>query len=271
MYAYRIAYDGRAYRGFQRQPDVATVEGAILKALSSLGVTPDGDRVPPGYNAAGRTDAGVSALAQTVAFDAPPWLTPTAFSGALPDDVHAWARASVPSTFHATHDATRRTYTYHLGIGPHLDEGALRGALSALAGVHDFANLTPDDAGTVRRLEVRAGRTDGFLVVRLSAGGFPRQLVRRVVELARRVAAGELPTGSIGAHLGTRPPADHRRVGPAPPEPLVLSAVTYPGVSFEPDARAVADGRERFLAERARAETAAHVLGAIAPDGSDRG
>ncbi|MFC6730557.1 tRNA pseudouridine(38-40) synthase TruA, partial [Natronoarchaeum mannanilyticum] len=73
MRAYRIAYDGQPYRGFQRQPDVPTVEGEILDALDALSVLDDRE-VPEGYAAAGRTDAGVSALAQTVAFEAPDWL-----------------------------------------------------------------------------------------------------------------------------------------------------------------------------------------------------
>jgi len=79
MRAYRVAYDGRPYSGFQRQPDVPTVEGTVLAALGRLGVC-ELDAIPEGYAAAGRTDAGVSAVAQTVAFDAPDWLAPAAFN-----------------------------------------------------------------------------------------------------------------------------------------------------------------------------------------------
>ena len=61
MRAFRVAYDGRPYSGFQRQPDVPTVEDTLLDALRALGVF-EGSDVPPGYAAAGRTDAGVSAL-----------------------------------------------------------------------------------------------------------------------------------------------------------------------------------------------------------------
>ena len=105
--AYRVAYDGRPFHGFQRQPDVSTVADALLDALRDLGVAFDGD-VPPGYAAAGRTDAGVSALAQTVAFEAPAWLSPAAFNSELPASVRAWAAADAPEGFHATHDAVER-------------------------------------------------------------------------------------------------------------------------------------------------------------------
>ena len=117
MRAFRLAYDGTGYRGFQRQPHGETVEDAILEALEALGVGFE-DGTPAGYAAAGRTDAGVSARAQTVAFEAPEWLTPRAFNAELPADVRAWASADVPGSFHATHDAVERHYRYFLYAPP---------------------------------------------------------------------------------------------------------------------------------------------------------
>ena len=100
MRVYRVAYDGRPYNGFQRQPTVPTVEGHLLAALGRLGVTDGRSDPPTGYAAAGRTDAGVSALAQTVAFEAPDWLTPAAFNSELPAGIRAWASAAVTAEFH---------------------------------------------------------------------------------------------------------------------------------------------------------------------------
>jgi tRNA pseudouridine38-40 synthase len=54
VYAFRIAYDGQPYRGFQRQPDVPTVEDALLGALRDLDVLPADADTPPGSAAAGR-------------------------------------------------------------------------------------------------------------------------------------------------------------------------------------------------------------------------
>lgn len=81
MRAHRFATDGRSYHGFRRQPDVETISEAILDALRELDHV-GREEVPPGYAAAGRTDAGVSAVARTVAFEAPDWLAPAAFNGA---------------------------------------------------------------------------------------------------------------------------------------------------------------------------------------------
>jgi tRNA pseudouridine38-40 synthase len=254
--AFRIAYDGRPYAGFQRQPDVPTVEDALLGALRDLDVL-DGD-VPPGYAAAGRTDAGVSALAQTVAFEAPDWLTPAALNGTLPAAVRAWASADVDEDFHATHDATGRTYRYHC-YAPTLDDARVDAALDAISGTHDFHNLTTDDEGTVRSLETDWLRDGDFLVVTLSAGGFARHLVRRIVSLVRAVGSGESDVDRIERVLGPDPLDGPAGVATAPATPLVLADVTYPDAAFVADGDAVESARGVFEDRRVEALTAGRV------------
>ncbi|WP_276273035.1 tRNA pseudouridine(38-40) synthase TruA [Haloarcula litorea] len=263
MRAYRVAYDGRPYNGFQRQPDVPTVEDALLDALERLGVRDRADGPPPGYAAAGRTDAGVSALAQTVAFEAPEWLSPSAFNGRLPDDVRVWASAAVGDDFHATHDAVERRYRYFLHA-PDVDDRRARDTLAALCGEHDFHNLTPDGEGTVRVLDGSFTRDGPFLVVDLRAGGFPRQLVRRVVGLVAAVARGDAPPAKVDRVLGADEVDGPDGVAPAPAAPLVLTGVDYPGVTFDADPDAAADARAVFAALRAERRAAASVAGCVA-------
>jgi len=265
--AYRVAYDGRPFHGFQRQPDVSTVENAIFDALRELGVLDDADK-PEGYAAAGRTDAGVSARAQTVAFEAPEWLTPRAFNSELPASVRAWASADVASGFHATHDAVSRAYRYHLyaprdGDQRALDEGPIRAALGRLAGEHDFHNLTPDETGTVRDLTTTVERDGDFLVVGLEAGGFARQLVRRVVGLAVEVGRGESPVERVDRVLGEGIVEGPEGVAPAAPYPLVLWYVTYPDIEFSVDEDGVASAREIFGDRCVEFSTRGRVAGAI--------
>ncbi|EMA00770.1 tRNA pseudouridine38-40 synthase [Haloarcula vallismortis] len=275
MRAYRVAYDGRPYHGFQRQPDVDTVEARLRSALVRLGVCERGNGLPEQYAAAGRTDAGVSARAQTVAFDAPEWLSPAAFNGELPDDIRVWASADVPAEFHATHDATRRTYTYYLHA-PAGDDGRAdrpghrtvdderwAEAVDALAGSHDFHNLTSDETGTERTVDIDWAREGQFLVARLTAGGFCRQLVRRLVSLAATVADGSAPLSKIDRVLSPEPVRGPDGVPPAPPEPLVLTDVRYPDVTFTRDVDAVADARTAFCRREATARTAVQVSGHI--------
>ncbi|WP_435067558.1 tRNA pseudouridine(38-40) synthase TruA [Haloplanus sp. C73] len=260
MRAFRLAYDGRPYAGFQRQPDVPTVEDTLLDALRELDVL-DGD-LPPGYAAAGRTDAGVSALAQTVAFEAPDWLTPAALNGTLPGAVRAWASADVGDDFHATHDASERTYRYHLHA-PTLDDDRVRAALDRLAGDHDFHNLTTDDEGTVRRLETDCARDGDFLVLTLAAGGFARHLVRRVVALVRAVGSGASDIDRLDRVLGPESLDGPEGVGTAPATPLVLADVTYPGVEFETDPDAAASARGAFEERRIDGLVTARVAGDV--------
>jgi tRNA pseudouridine38-40 synthase len=277
--AFRVAYDGTPFRGFQRQPAVPTVEDAILDALRDLDVLDDGARdVPDGYAAAGRTDAGVSARAQTVAFDAPGWLSPAALNSELPASVRAWASADVPREFHATHDARAREYRYYLYAPVEnrdtatggseeaeeaaFDDGAAGAALARLVGEHDFHNLTPDDEGTVRDLEGSATRDGSFLVVRLRAGGFARQLVRRTVGLVAAVGRGEVPLSTVERVLGAAQLTGPEGVAPAPAEPLVLWDVDY-DVAFAVDGTAATAARETFGSRHAARLARAQVAGDI--------
>jgi tRNA pseudouridine38-40 synthase len=275
--AYRIAYDGQPYRGFQRQPDVPTVEDALLAALRELGVLDAGVDTPPGYAAAGRTDAGVSAIAQTVAFEGPDWLSPAAFNSELPDRVRAWASADVPPEFHATHHATEREYTYflHAPEDENEDEDEVGGsrttraldALDALSGTHDFHNLTPDATGTERSLATDLERDGPFLVCRFRAGGFPRQFVRRAVSVVAEVVRGEATLDRIDRLLSPTPATGPEGVPPAPPEPLVLTAVSYPDAEFTADGDARERTRRLFDDLRVERSTAARVAGVLASVG----
>jgi len=257
--AYRIAYDGQPYHGFQRQPDVATVEDTLFDALRALGVIEDNK--PTQYAAAGRTDAGVSAVAQTVGFEAPDWLSPAAFNSELPSSVRVWASADALPDFHATHHAAWREYTYFLHA-PETEDSRVRRAVDTLAGEHDFHNLTPDSAGTRRTLSTSLTREGPFLRVRFRSDGFPRQLVRRAVSLVDEVARGESDIGRIERALAPEPMLGGEGVAPAPPAPLVLTNVSY-DLSFTPDEEAARRTRETFRRIRTEHDTRARVASRI--------
>ena len=255
MRAYRVAYDGRGYHGFQRQPDVATVEDALLEGLADLGL--EFDDVPPGWAAAGRTDAGVSALAQTVAFEAPAWLSPRAFTAQLPTDVHVWASSQVPADFHATHDADQREYTYFLHA-PEPDTERIEAIETRLSGEHDFHNLAAETTGTVRDLSITSRQQGAFRRIRVRADGFPRQLVRRLVTLYERVLTGAASLSFIDRVCSPDPLLGPDGIEPAPAYPLVLSGVDY-GLEFDVDMDAAEQARAAFETQDLRARTSAEV------------
>lgn len=259
--AFRLAYDGTPYHGLQRQPDVRTIEDELFDALRALDVF-EGE-TPAGYAAAGRTDAGVSALAQTVAFEAPDWLVPAALNAELPESIRAWAWADAPPEFHATHDARSREYTYHLHA-PDADDDGVRVSLDRLAGTHDFQDLTPEGGDTVRTIHgTRTVRDGDFLVVTVRAGGFLRHLVRRIVSLIHEVGRGERELGFVDRALSSERLTGPAGIASAPPEPLVLSDVAYPDLDFAIDERAANSARETFETKRINRRTGARVVGAI--------
>jgi tRNA pseudouridine38-40 synthase len=260
--AYRLAYDGTGYRGFQRQPHGETVEDALFGALRDLDVAFE-DGSPVGYTAAGRTDAGVSARAQTVAFEAPEWLRPRAFDAELPTDVRAWAVAAVDADFHATRDAAARTYRYFL-YAPDAADDRAAAACERLSGCHEFADFTPDEEGTVRDVAVSVAREGPFLNIDIRAGGFPREFVRRLVTAVEAVARGRRELAFLDRSLGPAPLEGPEGIAPAAPEPLVLADVAYASVAFEMDDPAVAGAREVFTERRRGRLAAARVAGSLA-------
>lgn len=260
MRAFRVAYDGTPYHGFQRQPDVPTIEGTLFRALRALDAF-EGEK-PEGYAAAGRTDAGVSALAQTVAFEPPGWLTPAAFNGELPAGIRAWASTAVPEGFHATYDARSREYAYQLHA-PDADDERMREALSRLSGTHDLHNLTPDSDDTTRTIHGTDLERDGpYAVVTVRADGFLKRLVRRLVSLVSAVGRGDRDLPFVDRVLSSERLAGPEGIAPAPPEPLVLTDVAY-DLDFEIDERAAESAREVFKSKRIERETGARVAGRI--------
>ncbi|MCH7659361.1 MAG: tRNA pseudouridine(38-40) synthase TruA [Euryarchaeota archaeon] len=261
MHAFRIAYDGVPYYGFQRQPAVETVEGELFRALRELDVF-EGEK-PTNYAAAGRTDSGVSALSQTVAFECPDWLTPAAFNSELPEHVRVWAMGDAPSEFHARYDAHSREYTYYR-YAPDSDIERLRAALCELSGTHDFHNLTPEDGGTTRAiLEAEADREGQFVVIVIRADSFLQRLVRRLVSLVSAVGRGERDLSFTERVLSAEQLSGPEGIASAPPEPLVLTDVEY-DLDFEIDEEATESARGIFERKRIERETGARVAGRIA-------
>lgn len=259
MAAYRLAYDGRDFHGYQRQPDVPTVEDALFDALRALSVLESGADRPEGYTAAGRTDAGVSAVAQTVTLAAPDWLSPAALNSELPRSVRAWARAE-STDVHATHDAIHREYTYHLHAPvDSIDDDRVTAALERLSGHRRVDNLTKDSDPRPREVEASCRRDGPFLEVTVAAGGFPWEFVRRLISLVRDVGTGERSLAFVDRVCEPTPLDGAQGIGPAPPEPLVLAGVEYPSLVFERDPEAAAAAASIFDAVRVSRRTGSRV------------
>ncbi len=218
--ALKIAYDGRAFHGHQRQPNARTVEGECLTALRAAKILRDPQESY--FRSASRTDRGVSAVGNVIAFDSV--LRPDAALGAFNDrarDVLAWAYAEVPERFHPRH-AIERWYRYHLFDNVPVD--ALREAGSLFVGEHDFRHFTSDPPSVpfaINRIDVAAD-TD-TVVVDVHARSFRRGMVRRIVAAMLSHARGDGDLERIRAALR----GERQDFGVVPPEPLFLMDVDY--------------------------------------------
>jgi tRNA pseudouridine38-40 synthase len=249
-YAMRIAYDGGAFRGFQRQPGLPTVEQALLGALAPLGIAPR-------LEVAARTDAGVHALSQFVSFWARADLDPAELRAAVnagaPPALTCLDAWRAPPAFHARASATSRTYFYLIGLPPPdglqgrawllpderafagveartLDLPAMSEALAAAVGEHDFVGFARpgEQRGTVRTLlhaQVTRAEWGPVYCVTLTGKGFLRAQVRNLVGTVAAVGLGLAPASRIGDLLRAR---ERYRGVRAPAWGLTLSRVSYP-------------------------------------------
>ena len=218
--ALKIAYEGAAFHGHQRQPEARTVEGEGIAALRAARIFRDPREAF--FRSASRTDRGVSAVGNVIAFNTT--FPPDGVIGAFNDrarDVWAWAFAVVPDDFQPR-KAEERWYRYH--VFEDLSLTRLRGAAQALAGTHDLSSFTSDPPKgpfTIRRIDV--ARDGDAILVDLRAQSFRRGMIRRIVAALGAHARGEVGLEELAEALRGR----RRDFGMAPPEPLVLMDVRY--------------------------------------------
>jgi len=218
--ALKIAYDGTRFHGYARQPDVRTVEGEVLRALREARLVDEPHAAQ--FEGASRTDRGVSAIGNVIAFNSS--LRPDAVAGAMnheANDVWAWAYTEVESDFHPR-QAIERWYRYHLLDDlPHL---RLREAMALFVGAHDFRSFTSDPPrrfSPIRQVNTLDSR--GAIVIDIRAPGFQRGMVRKMVAAGVAYARAEVSLAEIQNALDGR----KRDFGMVPPEPLFLMDVTY--------------------------------------------
>jgi len=223
-----IEYDGSRFCGWQTQPQGCAVQDALERALAAVA----DERVST--ISAGRTDAGVHALAQVVHFDTKAERPDTAWvrgvNALLPAACAVTWSKPVPDDFHARFSALGRGYRYLLlnhPVRPAADQGRvgwfhlpldlekMRIAAQRLIGEHDFSAFRSSECqarSPVRRLtRLDIARHGDHLVFEFGANAFLHHMVRNIVGSLVYVGKGKYPPDWVGAVLAGR---DRRRAAP---------------------------------------------------------
>lgn len=241
-----IAYDGSGFHGWQVQPGVPTIQGALNEAASQI----TQEKIT--LHGASRTDTGVHALGQVAHFRTQSRLAAEEFqralNGLLPPTIRVVAAEEVGPDFHSRWQSLAKTYRYRIFrgrvlspfdymrvlhySGP-LDEEAMAAAARMFEGEHDFSSFAAasgieDDERDMTRMIFSSEivREGDELVYVVRGRSFLRYMVRKMVGTLIEVGRGRLATADIARIFEAR---DRNASGPtAPPEGLYLVSLEYP-------------------------------------------
>lgn len=220
MKKYRIViqYDGSRFQGWQRQVSTEnTIQGKIEAVLSKLCGT------PVEIDGAGRTDAGVHAMAQIASFhmecDKTPEEIRDYMNFYLPEDIVVKEVCVAEPRFHARLNATGKHYRYRVRTSEipdvfdrryvysytaPLDVEEMRKACEALSGTHDFRSFTSNHRikkSTVRSIHISLTQTDEEIVLDYTGDGFLYHMVRILTGTILEVGSGEKNVKDLPAIL----------------------------------------------------------------------
>jgi tRNA pseudouridine38-40 synthase len=234
-----IEYAGTRYSGWQIQKNARTVQGEIDRAVQEVSKRREFE-----LYGAGRTDAGVHALAQVAHLelytDLSPELLRRKLNDELPADIHIRSAERVAHRFHARHDALSRSYLYQISrrrtafgkpfvwwIREPLRIERMREAAAAFVGMKDFQGFTDDDPGSKSTMVLVDGvdiaESGALVLIRVQGSHFLWKMVRRMVGVLAGVGRGELaPRDAMSAHIDVAALT-------APAAGLFLEGVYYKG------------------------------------------
>jgi tRNA pseudouridine38-40 synthase len=230
--ALKIAYLGRDYYGFQRQPGLKTVEGELLSSLEEAGVVSNVDKC--GFGIAGRTDRGVHALGNVISFLSREGVRINQINNSLPQSIRILAQAKVPLQFKVRY-ALQRHYRY---IWPLLTDDFnfddMEEAALYFIGTHDFSNFSKrserNPVRTIDKLEIKKGKDQ--IQIDVFGESFLWNMIRKIVSVLLLVGEGDLNKEKLENYFN---PNIDLAIRPMPPEGLILMDVTYPGINFQED------------------------------------
>ena len=242
-YRLTIEYDGTGYSGWQTQKNARSVQGTLIRAAEQL----FGGAVE--VQGAGRTDAGVHALAQVAHLEAAETLAPRkileGLNDRLPSNINVLSVEKAPARFHARHHALARTYLYLIStcrtafgkryvwwVRDALNVERMQTACRLFEGFHDFASFADRRLDREASTRVKIDRMEvvpagSLIVLRVTGSHFLWKMVRRIAGVLVEVGRGGLSPADVEGML--RKFSDIPAKLTAPPSGLFLAQVLYEG------------------------------------------
>jgi tRNA pseudouridine38-40 synthase len=215
-----VAYDGAPFSGWQSQPDGNAIQDHLERAIHKI----SGERVR--VHGAGRTDAGVHALAQCAHVDLTKELAPErwlrAINSALPPTIRIMRFTGAPKHFHARFSAKGKWYRYRVWCGevmPPIEYGRawhvsrdvdvdlVTRSAKLFEGKHDFAGFSANrgkvESTTCRHIYSIGVRHRGELIeIDIEADGFLYKMARMIVGALIDCGSGKISREELRARLG---------------------------------------------------------------------
>lgn len=212
-YLITFSYDGTNFNGYQKQPNLRTVQGEIEEALKRI------SNKKVDLQSSGRTDAGVHAISQTAHFDLDMIITlyklKTALNGYTGEDIYIKNVKEIDDNFHARYMAKKKEYIYKINIGEYnpvernyvyqynkqLDILEIKKALKLFEGTHDFTSfsckedLKEDNIRTILKTKVNYNKNCNMITISFIGTGFLKYQVRNMI--GTLIEVGEHKRNSI--------------------------------------------------------------------------
>ena len=235
-YALRVFYIGTNYYGFQRQTSkFKTIEGCLFKAFEKAELIDDSQTFR--YGAAGRTDRGVHALGQLIAFSTSRKTILGQLNAHLPEDIRCWAIAHVPEEFNPRFDALSKHYMYFLPYEETLNLEEMRNAADYLIGTHNFKNLSKVNhhVNPIRELTLlKFKKVNEVLHFEFIGKSFLWQQIRKIVTVLTLVGRSLMTLNEFKKLLDPSS-SPKKGIPPAPAWGLLLYNVQYSELNFTND------------------------------------
>ena len=234
--ALKIAYIGTNFHGFQRQPELRTVEGEIIYTLKKLEYIDDLKKSR--FRIAGRTDTGVHSLGNVISFQTEKEIHINQINNQLPDDIQILAQAPVRYGFKPRY-AKQRHYRYIL-LEKNININLIKECAKIFEGTHNFINFSKRKQKTPTRtidkiniITPEINNNNQPIFIDIYGESFLWNMVRKMARIFQLVGTEKIELNDVKKLL--EPQKEKAPIKVMPANQLILMNTEYDGIKFKKD------------------------------------